>query len=172
MPDPSCVCDLHHSSRQCWILNPLSEAGVQPCVFMDISQICFHWAATRTPHSFFYTANAGGAPSTCQSTLHPWKPCYFPALFLSLPYAITQSTLSKLLGWLLETLFAFQLSWNFGQSYPCARVSKLLSPSQHPPPPTCLFCKLRFIRTQPPLFVYVLPISATTAEVGGCDKRQ
>ena len=26
MPDPSCVCDLHHSSRQCWILNPLSEA--------------------------------------------------------------------------------------------------------------------------------------------------
>ena len=25
-PDPSCVCDLHHSSRQCHILNPLSEA--------------------------------------------------------------------------------------------------------------------------------------------------
>ena len=24
--DPSCVCDLHHSSEQCWILNPLSEA--------------------------------------------------------------------------------------------------------------------------------------------------
>ena len=22
----SCVCDLHHSSQQCWVLNPLSEA--------------------------------------------------------------------------------------------------------------------------------------------------
>ena len=26
MPDLSCVCDLHHSSRQHQILNPLSEA--------------------------------------------------------------------------------------------------------------------------------------------------
>ena len=25
-PDPSCVCDLLHSSRQCWILNTLSKA--------------------------------------------------------------------------------------------------------------------------------------------------
>ena len=25
-PEPSCVCDLHHSSWRCWILNPLSEA--------------------------------------------------------------------------------------------------------------------------------------------------
>ena len=27
MPDPSRVCSLHHSSRQHWILNPLSKAG-------------------------------------------------------------------------------------------------------------------------------------------------
>ena len=26
MPDPSCVCDLHHSSWECQILDPLSEA--------------------------------------------------------------------------------------------------------------------------------------------------
>ena len=26
MLDLSHICDLHHSSRQCWILNPLSEA--------------------------------------------------------------------------------------------------------------------------------------------------
>ena len=25
-PDPSRVCDLHHSSWQCWILNPVSKA--------------------------------------------------------------------------------------------------------------------------------------------------
>ena len=24
--DPSCICDLHHSQRRCWILHPLSEA--------------------------------------------------------------------------------------------------------------------------------------------------
>ena len=33
--DPSQVFDLHHSSRQCWILNPLSEARDQTCIFMD-----------------------------------------------------------------------------------------------------------------------------------------
>uniref|UniRef100_A0A8D0X0T5 Actin-related protein 2/3 complex subunit 4 n=2 Tax=Sus scrofa TaxID=9823 RepID=A0A8D0X0T5_PIG len=26
MLDPSCICDLHHNSWHCWILNPLSEA--------------------------------------------------------------------------------------------------------------------------------------------------
>ena len=25
--NPSCACDLHHSSQQRWILNPLSKAG-------------------------------------------------------------------------------------------------------------------------------------------------
>ena len=39
--DPSHVCDLHHSSQQYWILNPLSEARDRPCILMDTSQICF-----------------------------------------------------------------------------------------------------------------------------------
>ena len=29
MPDPSCVCDLHHSTLQCQILNPL-RPGIEP----------------------------------------------------------------------------------------------------------------------------------------------
>ena len=29
--DPSCICDLHHN----WILNPLSEARDQTCIFME-----------------------------------------------------------------------------------------------------------------------------------------
>ena len=37
--DLSLVCNLHHSSRQCWILNPLSKAKDQTCVFMNTSQI-------------------------------------------------------------------------------------------------------------------------------------
>ena len=48
MPDPSHVCDLHHSLRQCWILNTLSEARDRTCILMDSSQIRFCWATTGT----------------------------------------------------------------------------------------------------------------------------
>ena len=34
------VCDLHHSSWQCRILNPLSKAKDQTCVLLDTSQVC------------------------------------------------------------------------------------------------------------------------------------
>ena len=37
--DPSLVCDLHHSSRQHWILNPLSGARDRTCVFMATSWV-------------------------------------------------------------------------------------------------------------------------------------
>ena len=33
------VCDLHHSSQQCWILNPLSEARDRTRALMDASQV-------------------------------------------------------------------------------------------------------------------------------------
>ena len=42
MPDPSHVCDLHHSSRQHWILDPLSEARDRTCILMDPSQVHHH----------------------------------------------------------------------------------------------------------------------------------
>ena len=41
MPDRSRICDLHRSSRQCRILNPLSEGRDPTCVLMDTSRICF-----------------------------------------------------------------------------------------------------------------------------------
>ena len=40
--DPSCVCDLHCSSWQRQILNPLSKARDQTHNLMDTSQVCFH----------------------------------------------------------------------------------------------------------------------------------
>ena len=40
-PDPSLVCDLHHSSRQCWILSPPIKARNGTCVLMDARQIRF-----------------------------------------------------------------------------------------------------------------------------------
>ena len=42
--------DLHHSSQQHQILNPLSEARNQTCILMDTSQVCYCWATTGTPH--------------------------------------------------------------------------------------------------------------------------
>ena len=37
--DLSCICDLHHSSQQCQILNLLSELRDQTHVFMDTSGV-------------------------------------------------------------------------------------------------------------------------------------
>ena len=49
MRDPSRFCKLHHSSWQCQILNPLSEARHQTWVLKDASWTCFCWAKTVTP---------------------------------------------------------------------------------------------------------------------------
>ena len=49
MPDTGSICDLHHSSWQLQILNPLSETRDQTCILMDTGQIHFHWAMTGTP---------------------------------------------------------------------------------------------------------------------------
>ena len=49
--DPSCICDLHHSSRQCRILNPLSEVRDQTRILMDPTQVN-RWATKGTPLYF------------------------------------------------------------------------------------------------------------------------
>ena len=36
-PDPSHICDLHHSSCQCWMADPLSEARDGTWILMDTS---------------------------------------------------------------------------------------------------------------------------------------
>ena len=41
MPDLRHVCDLHHSSQQPQILNPVSEARDQTHILMDTSRIPF-----------------------------------------------------------------------------------------------------------------------------------
>ena len=52
-PDPSLVCDLHHSSWQGWILNPLNETRDQTCNLMVPSWIHFRCAETGTPRLCF-----------------------------------------------------------------------------------------------------------------------
>ena len=43
------VCDLHHSSRQHQILNPLHKAWDLTCIFMDPSWVHYNWAMMGTP---------------------------------------------------------------------------------------------------------------------------
>ena len=38
-PDLSCICNLHHSSWQRWILNPLSRARDGTCILMDPNRV-------------------------------------------------------------------------------------------------------------------------------------
>ena len=38
-PDLSCVRNLHHTSQQCWVLNPVKEAWDRTLIVMDTSQV-------------------------------------------------------------------------------------------------------------------------------------
>ena len=53
MQDLSHIYDLHCSSWQCQILNPLSKAMDRTCVITDDSQICFLCATVGTPKDIF-----------------------------------------------------------------------------------------------------------------------
>ena len=47
--DLSHVCNLHHSSQQCWLFNPLSKPRDGTHILMDTSQVHYHRAMMRTP---------------------------------------------------------------------------------------------------------------------------
>ena len=47
--DPSCVCDLHHSSRQPRLPDPLMEGRDWTCILRNTSWICFRCTTTGTP---------------------------------------------------------------------------------------------------------------------------
>ena len=53
MGDLSSVCNLHHSSQQCWILNPLSKARDRTHILMATSWIRFCCATKGTPKLAF-----------------------------------------------------------------------------------------------------------------------
>ena len=51
MGNPRCICNLHHSSEQHQIPNPLSKARDWTCILMDTSWICFQCTTMGTPYS-------------------------------------------------------------------------------------------------------------------------
>ena len=51
IPDPSCICNLHHSLQQCQILNPLSEARDQIHNLTDTTGFLTCWVMTATPYA-------------------------------------------------------------------------------------------------------------------------
>ena len=57
--DLSHVCDLHHSSQQHQIPDPLSEARDQTHSLMDTNQIHFHCVTMGTPEFRFFIAHLG-----------------------------------------------------------------------------------------------------------------
>ena len=63
--DLSHICDLHHNSLQCQILDPLSEARDQIYDLMDTSQIHFCWAMVETPRQHL-KENIFGVPIMSQ----------------------------------------------------------------------------------------------------------
>ena len=52
--DPSCVCDLYHSSWQCQILNPPNESRDQTHNLMFPTWICFHCTMMGTLRTILF----------------------------------------------------------------------------------------------------------------------
>ena len=48
------VCNLHHSSWQRLMLNPLVEARNRTCILTNTSRVCYHWAMVGTPTPILY----------------------------------------------------------------------------------------------------------------------
>ena len=57
--DLSCICNLHQSSRQSQILNPLSKERDQTRVLMDTIWVHYCWVTTGTPSEFIFKKTTG-----------------------------------------------------------------------------------------------------------------
>ena len=69
--DPSCICDLHHSSWHCQILNPLSEARDGTLILKDTSQVLNPLSHSRNSWNItgkWYLWNVYSVPRPVQFT--------------------------------------------------------------------------------------------------------
>ena len=100
--DPSHACNLHHSSWQCWIPNPLSEARDGTCLLLDTSWIRFCCATTGTPtflkigKCFHLEMSTEDAFSCLSNLLHSYS-LAFPPLDSNLRLQWLDSVMVRLL---------------------------------------------------------------------------
>jgi len=67
--DPSRICDLHHSSQQCWILNPPGKARNRTHNLLVPHWIRFCCATTGTPGFLVCAEEAGQGLGALQTSL-------------------------------------------------------------------------------------------------------
>ena len=99
----SCVSDLYNTSRQRWILKPLSKARVLTLILMNTSWACYHWGTTGIHQKIFFGRHMQWRHAGSQ----------FPGQGLNPAYS-SESTESKLLdqqGTLPLFSFLFKCSW-------------------------------------------------------------
>ena len=86
--DLSQVCNLHHSSQQHHILNPLSEARGPTRNLVDPSPVHFHWATIGTPLYFVNSLSLSALYSLLPCTINISLPLSFIRLKILFPGAI------------------------------------------------------------------------------------
>ena len=90
--DPSCVCDLHNSSQQCPILNPLSEARDQTQVLMDTRQVHNPQSHSRNSQ-YIRSVNQPSPLSHSRTFPSPREKTQYP--LSTLPLTVTSSPGNK-----------------------------------------------------------------------------
>ena len=110
--DPSRVCNLHHSSRQYRILNPLSKPRDRTCNLMVPSQIHFHCTTTGTQGPCILTQTVSSY--SCSFSTAVLTPCFTHTEFLlfSLKCHLSQTSKS------LHMQFSPSRRWPFHISLP------------------------------------------------------
>ena len=82
MLDLSHVCNLHHSSQQHWILNPLNKAGIKPASSWILFRLVNYGAMTRTPsQAFLYVPVIAHSPSAREFVFSVLKTVFFTCAF-------------------------------------------------------------------------------------------
>ena len=76
--DPSCVCNLHHSSQQCPILNHRTGPRIKAASSWILVGFITHWAVTGTPQTVTFRMDKQGGPTVQHRELYlvswdrPW----------------------------------------------------------------------------------------------------
>ena len=121
MPDPRCICNLHGSSWQRRILNPLSEAWDQTLILMDTSRIRYCWTTTGTPFNFFLCKLPICHLFILMNAYYVLDIGHFLLVVFSCFSLISRSSLHSIISLLLITLWRFHscLSFSLKLFFPC-----------------------------------------------------